>query len=862
MSDIDEYFRFKCFKGLQKRGVADKQEYIDRLNYEIKIILQMGFSGYFLVVSDFTTWAKNNNVMPGPGRGSAAGSLCTYCLYITDLDPIKYGLLFERFLNPSRVSLPDIDSDFNKNDRNKVIDYVIQKYGQDHVAHIATFGYLKAKSSVKDVAKKLGHPYEVGDRISKLLLDPIHGKYQSISESISKVPELGNFVRSKGIEAEILQKAIKVENTIKSVGVHASGIVIANNTLLGNFPTFLGKGEEITTQWDMKNIEQAGLIKFDFLGLDTLDRIKLCLELVKKNHKTIIDITDIPVDDTKVFENLQSGDTVGIFQLEASTGIKDLLIQIKPTNLEDIILLVALYRPGPLGHKSFHQYLEVRQGRAKPEYLIPELKPILSVTDGMLVYQEQVLQIAKDLCGYSLADADLLRRAIGKKIDSEMAAQKKGFLDGWKKNGYPIDKGDSLWEQIVSFADYAFNRSHSACYGLITYQTAWLKTHYPIEWMTAILICEGNAEQVIKYIAECKRLNIKVLPPDINRSEKNFSIDEDDNIRFGIAPIKNLGEGPVEEILSKRSDGRFDSLMDFCDRVDLSIVNRLKLESLIKAGAFDNANYSRAAMVSVVDSLWNYRKDLKSYTSKLETYNKKCSEVYQRDKDISEGKLSAANKPLKPLSTPLKPIEPEKVVLNNIPEFPEQDLLQFEHELLGYFVTAHPMDQMKDTIIKDRLRTIDQIKELPHKTKVSFGAVITNVKEMTTAKTKQKMAFLTLEDTTGQVDAAIFTSTFAKFKDLLTLKVPLRFDGSVEVTESDEERVVKVSVFSITVLVKKEIKRKSILEISVPIDKARKLTEDIHKGNSGAMRITFDFPDGTKVKCTETIYIDKGTVVI
>jgi DNA polymerase III subunit alpha len=860
MSELDEYFRYRCIKGLAERGLSDKPEYVDRLNFEMDTIIRMKFPGYFLVVSDKIVWAKKHDILVGPGRGSAAGSLVTYCLKITDLDPIKYKLLFERFLNPGRVSDVDIDVDYSKAGRYEVIDYVTQKYGADHVAHIGTFGYLKAKSAVKSIARVMDQDYQTGDRLSKLLLNPIHGKYQSIAQSIEKVDELQKFIRAKGLEADLLEKAQLVEGMINNVGVHAAGIVISNDSLFGKVPLFLGRSGEITAQWDMKNVADVGLVKFDFLGLDTLDRIQLAMKLIKKNHGITIDITNIPIDDEKVFENLRSGDTCGIFQLEASSGIRDLLVQIRPTNIEDIIALVALYRPGPLASKEFHHYIQVRMGNAKPNYLVPELKTILGPTDGLMVYQEQILQIAKDFCGYSLAEADLLRRAIGKKKEDEMAAQHKKFISGWIANGYPEEKGNILWADIVGFADYCFNRSHSACYGFITYQTAWLKAHYPVEWMTAIMTQDrSNTDQIIKYISECKRLNIKVLPPDINKSDKYFSIDEDNNIRFGLAPIKNLGDGPVDEIINKRADGRFDDLMDFCNRVDLATVNKLKLQSLIKSGAFDNGKHTRAGMVMTVEKIWEHRDEVKKYESKMVTYQKRLppyeARLLEIEKQINEkGKTS-----LRPLKVPEKPEEPIKPTIQELPELDQQEILATEHELLGYYVSAHPLDEYRGTIAKDGLLTIDLVKELPHQSKIEFGAVITRISEITTAKTKQKMAFLSLEDTTGVIEGVVFSSIYSKFKELIGNKCPLKFEGKLEVTESEDEKTVKVSIFNISILEKKNIIRREMHEIAVKAKDATSLTKmNRSKNNNNGVRLTFNFDDGTKVKCLQTVYVDKA----
>src|SRR3990167_377512 len=459
-NELNEYFKYKCYKGLKARGL-DNIEYKKRLDYEIEVILGMGFPGYFLIVYDFINWAKSNGIYIGPGRGSAAGSLVSFCLSITDLDPIKWDLMFERFLNPGRLNtMPDIDIDVAKHDRDRVIEYITQKYGADRVAHIATFNMMRAKAAVRGVTKALGHPYQVGDELSKLLLPPVHGKPQPLSESLQRVKELFNYTQNQMCtQAEILRWSTKVENLISSVGVHASGIVISNESLLETVPLFIGKSGEIATQWEMGNVEEIGLIKFDMLGVNALSKIQRAITLVEEYHNTKIDITSIPLEDEKVFAALRSGDVVGVFQLEASSGMQDLLIKIRPSNIEDLTALVAIYRPGPLGSPEVESYLAVRACWKEPTYSVPELKPILEKTNGLIIYQEQCMRIATDLCGYTLSEADDLRKAIGKKKAELMAKQEKKFKQGWINHGLPVDKGNQLWELIVGFASYAFNKT-------------------------------------------------------------------------------------------------------------------------------------------------------------------------------------------------------------------------------------------------------------------------------------------------------------------------------------------------------------------------------------------------------------------
>jgi len=795
MNELDRYFVYKCEVGLQTRGLLNKVEYRDRLRYEMETIIKMGFPGYFLIVQDFIEWAKRNGIYVGPGRGSAAGSLVAYCLRITEIDPLKFGLLFERFLNPDRISMPDIDVDFEKRFRDRVIDYVTQKYGDDRVAHIGTFNMQRAKAAVRSIAKTLGHPYAVGDQLAKLLLAPVHGKPQTLTTSIKLVPELHAYRNSDSTQGDILRWAEKVEDHINSVGVHASGVVISNETMMDTVPLFKGRGDEVTTQWEMNNIEEFGLIKFDFLGLEALDKIHKCVDIIEERHRQKIDINQVDIEDDKVYANLRTGDNVGVFQLEASSGMKDLLVLIRPTCLEDLIALVAIYRPGPLDSDYKDIYLSVRAGQRDPEYLVPELEPILSRTAGWLIYQEQIMEIAKQLCGYTGGEADELRKAVGKKKRSLMEKHEPKFKQGWKESGLPEKMADRLWNDMVAFAAYGFNKSHAAAYAYITYQTAWLKTHYPVEYMCAVMTCDaGNKDQMIRYLAECKRLGIEVLPPDINESRQSFHVTKEGKIRFGLGPIKNLGEGPVEKVIEEREKRPFTSLRDFCERVDLGTINRLKLDSLIKAGAFDCMEMTRATMQSAVEIIWDHRAEMKKYFKKLETYQKKLDACAQRLEDIEKGVLSDKGKKLKPLKPPERPEEPEWPTILEMDELPQDQLLADEHELLGFFVSAHPLEEIGTKLFGHRFNSIEDIKQMPRGTKIQLAAVTTNKTEITTSKSKKKMAFLTFEDLTGSIEGVCFPNVYEANKDMMEESKPISVAGVVEVTEADDGRVTKIVV--------------------------------------------------------------------
>lgn len=852
MNDLELYFQFRCEKGLAKRGLAGKQEYAERLEYEIQTIKSMGYVGYFLIVSDMLCWALAQGIPVGPGRGSAAGSLVAYVLEITHLDPIRYGLIFERFLNPDRVSMPDVDMDFCEIRRGEVIDYVVQKYGAERVAHIGTYGTMKAKASIRDAGRTLGHEYQLCDKLAKMTLEPIEGKNQSLNTCYEKVPELkGARFGEAGPAKQILQWAERVENRIRAFGTHASGVVISQGPITEMIPLYPGKDGKPTTQFEMNTVEECGLIKFDFLGLRALTTIDRCVKSVAKRHGITIDPLKIPVDDADVYKMLQAGDVLGVFQMEGSSGIRDLVLQIRPTCLEDLSTIVAVYRPGPLSSEMLQHYLKVRAGEASPQYIVPELEPILGETDGMLIYQEQILDICKQLSGYTMGEADLMRRAVGKKKEKEMAAQEVKFKAGLSEFGISTDDANRVWDDIKSFAAYGFNKAHSACYAYIGYQMAWLKYHYPLEFLVACLISDSDeVDKVIQYISYCKEKDIAVHGPCINKSEYKFSVSEDGkSIRFGLGAIKNLGK-PVQDIIRERKEnGPFVNILDFASRVDLSKVNRRKLESLVLSGAFDTVGgHNRSSMMHAIDNILNHKDEKKRYEKKLETFNNRKVKYEQRLKDIqaweelSKEDRKGVKKPGR-MKAPEPPEEPSEAEVPDKIDMSIQDILVKEKELLGFYISGHPLDNVTEY----SPFTIDRIKdEGKANQKVQLIAIPSYVKEFTTKKAKQKMGDVVLEDKTGTIQAAVFAKTWAKSKAIIDPFMPARYAATIDVTEADEKKVVKLKVLSVQVLASVKEYQNRAINIAVPMH--------LGKAAAGVIRASA----GTTFQVSLTVVSERG----
>lgn len=712
---------------LKRKGelVVEKEVYEKRLEEELEVIIEKGYASYFLIVADFIDWAKKRGIPVGPGRGSAAGALTSYALGITNLDPIRWGLLFERFLNKERPSLPDIDVDFCMERRDEVIEYVAQTYGKDYIAKIATFGQLKARQVVRDVGRVLGFKPKEIDPIAKLIS---LGPDVSLEKELKR-PEFQEIMKKNESLRRLFELALKLEGLPRHVSQHAAGVVISGKPIVEVAPLMKGDGDEILVQFDMKACETVGLIKFDFLGLKTLTIIEKTLKLIKRYEGIELDLDNIPLNDKKTFELLKAGETDGVFQLE-SEGMKDLLRRIKPSNFNDLVAVLALYRPGPLEGGLVDQYIETKHGRRKPEYLHPLLEPILKETYGVIVYQEQVMQIAQSLAGYTLGEADLLRRAIGKKEKELMESLRDEFISRAVSKGIPEDIASKVYDLIEKFADYGFNKSHSAAYALLAYQTAYLKAHYPLYFMASILTYEANkSEEVSKYIAVANEMGIKILPPDINKSEAGFSV-ENGAIRIGLQAIKNVGEEAINEIINKRP---YSSLLDFCTKVDTKKVNRKTVEALIKAGAFDSLESNRAKLLHNLPAALSFSTQTKS--------------------SLLFGQASLLN-----LVTTFK--------MEDVPSWDLDTKLSFEKEALGFYLTDHPIKRLRPWIKIFTPYTLETIKDLEDGHKIVLAALISEIKLKTT-KNGEKMALVKLEDEFSYATALIFPDTYKQKLDLI-----------------------------------------------------------------------------------------------
>lgn len=706
----------------------------ERAEYELGIIDSMGFNGYFLIIQDFINWGKDQGIVFGPGRGSAAGSIIAYSLKITELDPIGYDLLFERFLNPDRISMPDIDIDIQDTRRDEVIQYCVNKYGKDRVANIVTFGRMFARNAVRDVARVLQVPYADADRLAKMIPAPVQGRHIPLEKSLVDDPDLSREYQSNQSSKMVLDQALKLEGTIRSHGVHAAGVVIAPDEIVQFAPLEMAQKGVVSTQYSMGPVEELGLLKMDFLGLSNLTIIKNALRIIKKVHGKDIDINNIPLDDSKTYQLLQRGDTTGVFQLE-STGMKRYLRELKPTVFEDIVAMVALYRPGPM--QFIDDFIARKHGHKQISYLHPKMETALKNTYGVLVYQEQVMQISKDMCGFSGGEADTLRKGIAKKIPEVLAKMKPKFIEGAiRESGADPDLMERFWEQLEDFAAYCFNKSHAACYGLIAYQTAYLKAHYPAAFMAALMTSDyDDTDRLAIEITECKHMGIKVLPPDVNESFVEFAVVKDDRtnaIRFGMAAIKNVGTGAVEAILEARNQGgEFSTIEDFLSRVNVSTVNRKAIESLARAGAMDQFE-DRSTILHNMDTLIAYGQRIHKQQQLGQT-------------DLFGGSSDGGGKPDLALATPPAPYTP-------------RELLTWERELLGIFLTQQPLEAFSKLLAE---QTIPLNSLQPdHDTKpVTVGGSIADFREITT-KNGQKMAFVKIEDEAGDTELILFPSIY------------------------------------------------------------------------------------------------------
>lgn len=765
----NNYLSKLCNEGLRRRygERAQEKEIIDRLAYELGVIQKTGYASYFLIVQDFVNWAKEHGIVVGPGRGSAAGSIVAYLLNITNIDPLRYELLFERFLNPERISMPDIDLDFADTRRDEVLEYVAQKYGRDHVAQIITFGTMAARVAIRDVGRVLDYEYGYCDKLAKLI--PVH---MTLGQSLREVEELRELYAQDARAKKLLDIAKRLEGVARHASTHACGVVIAKNPLETmvpcQFPT-AQNNKSVISQYEMHAIEDLGLLKMDFLGLKNLTIIEHALNQIKKRYGETINIDTLPLDDPKTIELLQQAHTSGVFQLE-SAGMKRYLKELKPTGLEDIIAMVALYRPGPM--ELIPDFIDRKLGKKAIQYLHPKLQPILEKTYGIAVYQEQVLQIARELAGFSFGDADVLRKAIGKKIRALLEEQKVKFVAGVKANGIDEKIGEQLFQFIEPFARYGFNRSHAACYAMVAYQTAYLKAHYPVEFMAALLNAEEkNIERIAFLIDECKTMGIEVLPPDINESFEDFSpagnppagggtsplgaaqgkpfdtTQGKQRIRFGLAAVKNVGRNVVEEIIRARAAEPFDSVQSFINRLDTKDVNKKSLESLIRAGAFDTLE-DRSKLAGNIETLLQYNRDRKN-----------------AEKNNQPTLFGEAHTIVAPLQ------------LHAVDEVSVSEALVWEKELLGLYVSSHPLQQYATQLQK--FVPIKNITLRDAGRVVFVGGIIASAKKITT-KAGKPMLFAQLEDLGGKIEAVVFPNTYENAQALLTENALVYMRGRID----------------------------------------------------------------------------------
>ncbi|MDN3557610.1 DNA polymerase III subunit alpha [Halomonas maura] len=809
----DEFFRKISHDGLterldflypDERYPRDGAEYAEidaryrkRLDFELDIILQMGFPGYFLIVMDFIQWAKDNDVPVGPGRGSGAGSLVAYAQKITDLDPLEYDLLFERFLNPERVSMPDFDVDFCMEKRDRVIDYVAERYGRDAVSQIVTFGTMAAKAVVRDVARAQGKPYSLGDKLSKLIPFEVG---MTLAKAIEDEPQLKDFLEADEEAQEIWEMALKLEGITRGTGKHAGGVVIAPTKLTDFSPLLCDEeGNGLVVQFDKNDIEDAGLVKFDFLGLRTLTIIDWALEMVDKVRAVeglgALNIDGIPLDDKPTFEMLKKAETTAVFQLE-SRGMKELIKRLLPDSLEDMIALVALFRPGPLQSGMVDDFINRKHGRAEISYPHPDyqhelLKPVLEPTYGIILYQEQVMQIAQVLAGYSLGQADLLRRAMGKKKPEEMAKQRVGFMEGCAANGIDKDLAGNIFDLVEKFAGYGFNKSHSAAYGLVSYQTAWLKAHYPGPFMAAVMSTEmDNLDKVVPLIEECRHLGLTVTPPDVNVGGYKFTVDAEARVVYGLGAIRGVGEGPIDAIVEAREDGgAFRDLFDFCKRVDPKRMNKRTLEALIRSGALDTLGPSRAVLAAALDDA------LKAAAQNQTNQNLGMMDMFGEAFGAADEEDDSAD---------------VYADYRRVRDWTDKERLAGEKDTLGLYLTGHPIDEYERELERFVSTRIGDLK--PSREPQRVAGLVVGLRTMK-SKRGDTMAFVTLDDRTGRIEASLFGELFDAVRGRLDTDQVLIVEG--EVSSDDYSGGLRLRGKEITPMVDARTRYGQAVELSL-----------------------------------------------
>ncbi len=769
----EEYLRQLAFDGLHRRYGTPTQEHIERLEHELNTIVKMGFASYFLIVWDFIRYAKINGIPVGPGRGSAAGSLVAYCLEITDIDPIEHGLLFERFLNPERISMPDIDVDFCFENRGRVIEYVRNTYGENRVAQIITFGTLQPRAAIRDVGRVMGVAPAKVNKLANLvpkMLKPEKGE-KGIDRALRETPELKAEYENDPEVRQILDYIRKLEGMVRHASTHAAGIVICDRDITDIVPVYKAPdSNDVATQFTMNVIERLGLLKMDFLGLKNLTIIQNTLKAIRKNHGVEIDWQKIGLSDRKTYELLASGRTLGVFQLE-SEGMTNLVRMMKPSRFEDLVALLALYRPGPLGANMHIEYVQCKHGEKEPTYDHPLIEPILRETYGIILYQEQVMQIAQVLAGFTLGEADLMRRAMGKKKKDVMDKMRERFVQGAVANGVDAELAERIFAKIEHFAGYGFNKSHSAAYAVISYRTAYLKAHYPIEYLAALMTnaIGGKVEEMMKYFAEARDLGVSVLGPDVNESEKEFAVCGG-NIRYGLAAIKNIGEGVVEAILAARNrGGRFQDFEDFCNRVDLRVLNSRTIECLIRAGAFDSLRHTRAQL--------------------LDGYEKVIEVAQERQRERDLGQISLFE--IMGESEEGAGRGPSALgLLRDVPEMPQLEKLRAEKELLGYYISGHPMDAYQcDQMAFGNC----SLAHLPKRRDGDDVNVVAMIGEVVKKKDRngRDMAFVQILDLDATAEAIFFHDAFEKFREYVVPENVLLINGRVNIRDDVPKILVK-----------------------------------------------------------------------
>ncbi|MBF7095919.1 DNA polymerase III subunit alpha [Alkalibacter mobilis] len=845
--DPGKFLADLCHRGIREKYGIQDQNLLKRLEYELSVIDKMGYNDYFLIVWDFIKYAKDNGIMVGPGRGSAAGSLVSYALDITTIDPIRYNLIFERFLNPDRISMPDIDIDFCYENRQRVIDYVVEKYGNDHVAQIITFGTMAARAAIRDVGRSMNIPYSKVDKVAKQIPMELG---MTIEKALQTNHKLMEMCEEDEETNELIKMSRSVEGLSRHASTHAAGVVISNKPVVEHVPLYRNN-DSITTQFTMTLLEELGLLKMDFLGLRTLTVIRDAVDNIKKSRGIEIDIDNLDYDDREVYDLISSGDTLGVFQLE-SPGMQKFMSNLKPDSFEDIIAGISLYRPGPM--EQIPTYIRNKKSPESITYVHEILRNILDVTYGCMVYQEQVMQIVRDVAGYSMGRSDLVRRAMSKKKMDVMEAERRVFIygeidssgkqivDGAVNRGVAPEQANKIYDQMIDFAKYAFNKSHAAAYAVIAYQTAWLKKHYPVEFMAALLTSvKGNETKVAQYIANGKKNGIEVLPPDVNESFENFTV-IGDKIRFGLAAVKNVGENAVKSIMEKRKEGSYLSFGDFCRRSDLKIINKRAFESLIKCGAFDSFGIFRSQLMN------SFEKMIES----IQTDRK-----YKIDGQISLFQIN------------------ETLVDNNekypdIPEFEESYKLTMEKEMLGLYITGHPLEPYRDVLEKKcslnggLADNLDELLEagIRDGQLVTIGGIITAKKNLVT-KNSKTMCFLTIEDLYGVIDTVVFPTLYKKYEHLLEVDNKVIIKGKINISEDQPSSVLCEEMALLEGLRKKDTFQGLQISVSNLQDgRIDKIKEVLTKYNGDKPVVLHCREDNKRYKANKALWVcENGNII-